>query len=142
MWTDGRTQVFLPADVGLLGDQPLEFGRMDRFECVADVHFNDVQDHAIEVEENTRTNPDVEAVIAIEWRADYRALSKGSEALHERAPPLGGRHINGAVVLPQPNRCGFKIGLNLGVGGVVKRWTSEPKGFTLNPIHQMPVLNT
>lgn len=49
--------------------------------AVADVHFDDVEDAAIEIQEDALAEPDVVASVAMEWRADDGAFADMREAL-------------------------------------------------------------
>src|SRR3546814_9849037 len=63
----------------MIGGQDLH-ARAD-LSLVTDGDRDDVQDHAVEVEEDMRAEADVEAVVAVERRADDASLADGGEAL-------------------------------------------------------------
>ena len=40
----------------------------------SDSHSNDIENHAIEIEEDVSPDPDIVAVVAIKWWSDYRPV--------------------------------------------------------------------
>src|SRR5215469_13637678 len=62
----------------------------------------DIEDHAVEIQEHTRTETDVEAVVAVKGWPDHRTFADRSEALQQDSPQLGGRCAKGRVVSREP----------------------------------------
>ena len=69
---------------------------------IADRYLDDIEDHAVEVQENARAEADVEAVVAVERRPDHGTISNEREAFHQQFAPVGGRHIERGVVAREP----------------------------------------
>src|SRR3546814_10055467 len=79
----------------MIGGQDLH-ARAD-LSLVTDGDRDDVQDHAVEVEEDMRAEADVEAVVAVERRADDAYVADGGEALEEELKPFRGGQGEGRV---------------------------------------------
>jgi hypothetical protein len=109
-------------------------GRTDlRF--VADADRDDVEDHAIEVQENTGAETDVEAIIAMKWWPDHGPLTDRGEAFQQQLSAFGGRGTKRRVVTHEPAvRC-RKLRLECRVAGIV-----ELAGEQLLPLRAGPLL--
>src|SRR3546814_7310112 len=102
----------------MIGGQDLH-ARAD-LSLVTDGDRDDVQDHAVEVEEDMRAEADVEAVVAVERRADDASLADGGEALEEELTPFRGGQGERRVVSDHPSLGGRQVVLDLGVRRVVE----------------------
>src|SRR3546814_8401132 len=97
----------------MIGGQDLH-ARAD-LSLVTDGDRDDVQDHAVEVEEDMRAEADVEAVVAVERRADDASLADGGEALEEELTPFRGGQGERRVVSDHSSLGGRQVVLVLGV---------------------------
>lgn len=88
--------------------------------AIADVHFADIQNHAIEVEEHARAQTDVVPVIALKRRPDHPARTHLGQPLDQQCMRLREWLRAGGVVAHHPFRSRRLIGLQLCVGGVVE----------------------
>src|SRR3546814_6719660 len=107
----------------MIGGQDLH-ARAD-LSLVTDGDRDDVQDHAVEVEEDMRAEADVEAVVAVERRADDASLADGGEALEEELTPFRGGQGERRVVSDHPSLGGRPVGLDLGVRRRSEEHTAE-----------------
>lgn len=111
----------LPAQgrvAGMVGGEDLYPGADLR--AVADPHRDHVEDAAVEIHEHGLAQVDVEAVIAVEGRADVAALPDGAEPLLQQALALGRVLRQGRVVAGEPGHGPGGIGGDLGIVGDVE----------------------
>ena len=70
--------------------------------AVADRDFDDVEDDAVEVEEDAVAETDVVAIVAVEGRTDHGVLADVAEAFAEQRVPLRYRRCQRRVVTHHP----------------------------------------
>ena len=86
--------------------------------AVADRDFDDVEDHAIEVEEHAVAEADIVAVVAKERRPDHRILADISKALRQDRMTLRYRQRQRRVVACDPDFGRQLFGGEFGIGTI------------------------
>ena len=86
---------------------------------VTDDDFDDIENDAVEVQEYSCAEADVEAVVTMERRADDGAFADLAQAFLQQAVPCGGGVREAGVVPCQPGACCRLVRLDLGRVGVV-----------------------
>ena len=67
----------------------IDLHRRADLRSVADGHLDDIEDDAVEIEEHTRSQPNVEAVVAEEWWTNFRALADAPKPFPQEARTIG-----------------------------------------------------
>src|SRR5882724_12873579 len=76
-------------------------GRSD-LRAIADRHFDDIQDHAVEIQENPVAKVDVVAIVAKERRADHGTHADMTETFGQQRVALGYRQCQRRIIAHQP----------------------------------------
>jgi hypothetical protein len=103
---------------GMIGGVDLRGGSDLR--SIADGHFDDIKDDAIEVQENLIAEPDVIAEVAEKRWADHGAGADMTETFGQQRVALGYRKRQRRVVAHQPGFVRRLIGGYFGVAGTIK----------------------
>jgi hypothetical protein len=86
----------------------------------ADADRDNVENHAVEIEEDSRTETDVEAVVAMKRRPDHRILTDGGEAFRQKSSAFGVGSCECCIVAHQPSMRHRPFGFEFRVAGVVE----------------------
>src|SRR5450755_787162 len=103
---------------GMVGGVDLR--RRSDLRSIADGHFDDIQDDAIEVQENFIAETDVVAKVAEERRADHGARADMTETLGQQRVALRHGQRQRRVVAHQPGFVRSLIGGYFGIAGPIK----------------------
>src|SRR5712691_2422772 len=87
---------------------------------IADGHFDDIEDDAIEVQENLITETDIIAEVAEKRWSDHGARADMTETFGQQRVALGHRKRQRRVVAHQPGFVRSLIGGYFGVAGTIK----------------------
>src|SRR5450631_1076761 len=118
-----RTSEFEPAAprfgiAGMVGGVDLRRG--SDLGAVADCHLDNIEDDAIEIQENLIAEPDIIAEVAEERRADHRARADMTETFGQQRVALGNRQRQRRVVAHQPGFVRRLIGRYFGIAGTIE----------------------
>src|SRR5216683_425329 len=103
---------------GMVGGVDLRGGSDLR--SIADGHFDDIEDDAIEVQENLVTETDIVAEVAEKRWPDHGAGADMTETFGQQRVALGYRKRQRCVVAHQPGFARSLIGCYFGVAGTIK----------------------
>src|SRR5229473_5416262 len=103
---------------GMVGGVDLR--RRSDLRSIADGHFDDIQDDAIEVQENFIAETDVIAKVAEERWANHGARADMTETLGQQRVTLRNGQRQRRVVAHQPGFVGSLIGGYFGIAGTIK----------------------
>jgi hypothetical protein len=103
---------------GMVGG--IDLHRRPNLGAIADRHFDDIEDHAIEVQEDPVAETDVVAIVAKERRADHGARADMTETLGQQRVALRYRQGQRRVVAHEPDFVRSLIGRYFGIAGTIR----------------------
>src|SRR6185312_2882060 len=101
---------------GMIGSVDLHRGA--DLGAVADHDLDDVEDDAVEIEEDAVAETDVVAIVAEERRTDHGVVADMAESLAEQRVPFADRQRQRGVVTRHPRFRSRLFGAELGIGAI------------------------